>query len=152
MARRHEVSDEGWALVAEFMPPPPARGGGRWRSHRQVFDGMLWKRGTGAQWRGLPGRYGPWQTVYDRFARWRRDGTFDRILGRLRLRLDEAGRLDLGTWRIDGTAVRAGRSAAGGGRVRGASLGTTASAARAAATARSSTCWRTATASRSPCT
>ncbi len=83
MARRHEISDEGWARVAEFMPPAPPRGGGRWRSHRQVFNGLLWKLGTGAQWRDLPERYGPWQTVYGRFVRWRRDGTFDRILGRL---------------------------------------------------------------------
>jgi transposase len=140
MARRHEISDEGWALVAEFMPPAPPRGGGRWRSHRQVFNGLLWKLGTGAQWRDLPERYGPWQTVYDRFVRWRRDGTFDRILGRLRLRLDEEGRLDLGTWCIDGTTIRASRSAAGGGQARRASRRTTASAARAAATARSSTC------------
>ena len=140
MARRHEISDEGWALVAEFMPPAPARGGGRWRSHRQVVNGMLWKLGTGAQWRDLPERYGPWQTVYDRFARWRRDGTFDRILGRLRLQLDEEGRLDLGTCCIDGTTIRASRSAAGGGRARRASRKITASAARVAATARSSTC------------
>jgi transposase len=140
MVRRHEISDEGWALVVGLMPPPPARGGGRWRSHRQVFNGLLWKLGTGAQWRDLPERYGPWQTVYSRFVRWRRDGTFDRLLDRLRLRLDEEGRLDPGTWCIDGTSVRASRSAAGGGRARRASPRTTASAARAAATARSSTC------------
>ena len=140
MVRRHEIADGGWALVAELMPPPPVRGGGRWRSHRQVFNGMLWKLGTGAQWRDLPERYGPWQTVYDRFVRWRRDGTFDRILDRLRLQLDEEGRIDLGTWCVDGTIVRASRSAAGGGRGRRASRTTTALAARAAATARSCTC------------
>jgi transposase len=49
MARRQEISDEGWALVAGVMPPVPLRGGGRWRSHRQVLNGMLWKLGTGAQ-------------------------------------------------------------------------------------------------------
>lgn len=140
MTRRHEIADEGWALVAALMPPEPPRGGGRWRSHRQVFNGMLWKLGTGAQWRDLPGRYGPWQTVYDRFVRWRRDGTFDRILDRLRLRLDEEGRIDLGTWCVDGTTIRASRSAAGGGRARRASRRTTASAARGAATRPSCTC------------
>jgi transposase len=111
--RRHELSDEQWALVAGLMPGPSAAGGGRWRDHRQVVNGLLWKLCTGAQWRDLPGRYGPWQTVYDRLARWRRDGTLDRLLDHLRLRLDAEGRIDLDTWCVDGTSIRAGRSAAG---------------------------------------
>jgi transposase len=138
--RRHELADWQWELVADLMPPAPQRGGGRWREHRQVLNGMFWKLCTGAQWRDLPRRYGPWQTVYDRFARWRRDGTLDRMLDRLRLRLDAAGQIDLGTWCVDGTAVRASRSAAGGGRGRQASPRTTASAARAAASQPSCTC------------
>jgi transposase len=37
---------------------------------------------TGAPWRDVPERYGPWQTLYTRFrARWTRDGTWDRRLG-----------------------------------------------------------------------
>src|SRR5215218_2087920 len=111
--RRHELSDEQWAVVAELMPAGARRGGGRWRDHRQVANGLFWKLCTGAQWRDLPGRYGPWQTIYDRFVRWRRDGTFDRILDRLRLQLDAEGRIDLDTWCVDGTSVRASRSAAG---------------------------------------
>src|SRR4028119_277466 len=107
--RRHELSDAQWELIADLMPRAGRCGGGGWRDHRQVVNGLMWKLATGAQWRDLPERYGPWQTVYDRFVRWRRDGTFDRILGRLRPRLDEGGRLDLGTWCIDGTTVRASR-------------------------------------------
>ena len=139
--RRHELTDGQWAVVAELMPAPSGRGGGRWRDHRQVVNGLLWRLGTGAQWRDLPARYGPWQTVYDRFARWRRDGTFDRILDRLRLRLDEEGLIDLGTWCVDGTSVRASRSAAGASkRSSRASRRTTRWGARAAASRRSSTC------------
>jgi transposase len=55
----------------------------------------MWKLYTGAQWRDLPERYGPWQTVYERLTRWRREGLID---------------LDL--WCIDSTSVRASRSAA----------------------------------------
>ena len=77
---------------------------------------------TGAQWRELPGRYGPWKTVYGRFRRWTGEGLFDRILHALQLRLDEEGRIDPDLWLIDasrqgllhGTSVRASRSAAGG--------------------------------------
>ena len=114
--RRYELSDEQWASVADLMPRPPPRGGGRWRDHRQVVNGLLWRLNTGAQWRDLPERYGPWQTVYERLVRWRRDGTFDRVLDRLRLRLDEAGLIDPDTWCVDGTSIRAGRPAAGGGK------------------------------------
>jgi transposase len=138
--RRHQLSDEQWVSVADLMPGPPRRGGGRWRDHRQVVNGLLWKLNTGAPWRDLPGRHGPWRTVYERLVRWRRDGTFDRMLDRLRLRLDEAGLIDPDTWCVDGTSIRAGRPAAGGGE-RGwrGSPRTTPSAARAAGSPPSST-------------
>jgi transposase len=38
----------------------------------------------------------PWQAVHERFVRWRRDGTFDRLLDRLRVRLDAEDRVDPG--------------------------------------------------------
>ena len=50
------------------------------------------------------------------FRRWQADGTIDRILERLHLRLDAEGRIDPDTWFIDGTVIRASRSAADGGK------------------------------------
>jgi len=35
---------------------------------------MLWIHATGAQWRDLPERYGPWGTVASPFYRWVREG------------------------------------------------------------------------------
>ncbi len=40
----------------------------------------MFKFRTGLPWRDLPERFGPWQTVHGRFARWAADGTFDRLL------------------------------------------------------------------------
>ncbi len=71
--RRHELSDAQWELIVDLMPRSGRRGGGRWRDHWQVVNGLMWKLGTGAQWRDLPERYGPWQTIYERFSRWRRE-------------------------------------------------------------------------------
>ena len=38
--RRHELSDEEWALVGPLLPRQ-ARGG-RWNDHRTTLGGMLW--------------------------------------------------------------------------------------------------------------
>ena len=68
---------------------------------------------TGAPWRDVPPRYGPWQTVYDRFNRWRKDGTWAKILDALLLRLDQAGFIDRDLWLVDASVIRASRAAAG---------------------------------------
>lgn len=112
--RRHELSDEEWTLVEPLLPKQ--RRGGKWNDHRTMLNAMMWVLRTGAPWRDLPERFGKWQSVYDRFNRWRKDGTFERIVKALRIRLDKEGKIDWDLWCIDGTSVRAARSAAGGGK------------------------------------
>jgi transposase len=62
--RRFEITDEEWARLAPLLPATTPRRGGRWRDHRQVLNGILFRVRTGIPWRDLPERYGPWQTVY----------------------------------------------------------------------------------------
>lgn len=110
--RRHELTDQEWALIADLMPR--SEGPGRpWNDHRQTVNGMMWILKTGAPWRDLPEHYGPWQSVFDRFNRWRKNGMWDRVLERLHLRLDKEGRIDWDVWMVDSTNVRATRAAAG---------------------------------------
>src|SRR5262245_6952972 len=111
--RRYELTDEQYALIADLLPANGRRGG-QWHDHRVTLNGILWVLHTGAQWRELPQRYGKWKSVHDRLTRWRRDGTLDRLLERLHLRLNERGLIDADLWRVDATAVQASRSAAGG--------------------------------------
>ena len=68
---------------------------------------------TPAPWRDLPRTYGPWQTVYERFNRWSKDGTWGRLLEALHVRLDAAGKIDWDLFCIDGSSIRASRDAAG---------------------------------------
>ena len=110
MIRRGELTDEAWAWVEPLLPEGGRRGG-RWREHRTVTNGILWKLRTGAPWRDLPERYGPWQTCYDRFVRWRRDGTWEHLLAHAQTRLDAVGKIE---WEVsaDSTVVRAHQHAA----------------------------------------
>ena len=110
MRRRHELSDAEWARLAPLLPP---RKPGRPRQDdRRILNGILWKLATGVPWRDLPERYGPWETVYKRFARWQTDGTWARIEAALRTQAEGAGELD---WhaQVDSTVVRAHQHAAG---------------------------------------
>jgi len=88
-----------------------------------MLNGIFWILCSGAKWRDLPERYCPWKTIYDRFCHWRDDGTFEAVLARLQLRLREDGLMDLDTWMIDSTSIRATRAASGGGKSPGAPRG-----------------------------
>jgi transposase len=112
MTRRHELSDPEWAEIADFFPANGKRGG-QFADHRTLVNGVFWRLRTGAPWRDVPERYGPWQTVYDRFSKMRRSGLLDKIIERLQFRLNEAGLLDPDLFCIDGTSIRASRAAAG---------------------------------------
>jgi len=111
--KRHELTDDQWALLSDFFPPRPPKRGGQWKDDRRMLNGILWRLNTGAPWRDLPERYGPWGTVYGRFAALRRSGQLDRIIERLQLRLNEAGLIDPDLFCIDGTNIRAARAAGG---------------------------------------
>lgn len=115
MVGRYELSDQRWQMIEDIVSPPQTLGRPR-RDDRQMLNGVFWILCSGAQWRDLPERYGPWKTVYQRFRQWRDDGTFDRILMRLHLRLREDGFMDLDTWMADSTSIRATRSASGAGK------------------------------------
>ena len=138
--RRHELTEEEWRAIKPLLPNTRRRCR-PWKDHRTVLNGMLWILATGAPWRDLPERYGPWQTVYDRFAKWRRSGLFRDVFRVLQERLDADGLIDWDLWWMDGASVRASRAASGGGkRGRKRSPQIMRSATRAAASARSSTC------------
>ncbi|MGY4494902.1 transposase [Pseudomonas sp. TE3610] len=115
MANRYEISDEAWGLVADLFIERRTRGRPR-IDDRRMLDGVLWILRSGAAWRDMPEEFGPWSTVYQRFRDWRNRGTFDQMLKRLHLRLNEQGLIDLRTWMIDSTAVRATRASSGAGK------------------------------------
>ena len=110
MIRRRELTDTAWAAIAPLLPPDGRRGR-PWTEHRKVINGILWKVRTGAPWRDLPEEYGPWQTCYDRFVRWRRDGTWDRLLAHVQTKSGTVSDV-LVEVSLDSTVIRAHQHAA----------------------------------------
>lgn len=113
MVQRHCLTDDQWELIADLVEAEPKATGRRPKDRRTIVNGIFWILRTGAAWRDLPERFGRWQTVYDHFNNWSKDGTFDTILRRLQKATVDAEEIDDGLWCVDGTIVRAARCAAG---------------------------------------
>jgi transposase len=79
-----DLRDEQWELIEVVMPA--AKSGGRPREVdlREVINAMLYINRSGCQWDMLPHDLPPKSTVYEYFAAWRDDGTWQRILDVLR--------------------------------------------------------------------
>jgi transposase len=111
MPHRHELSDPQWERLEPLLPPRKA--GRRRGDDRRILNGILWKLATGAPWRDLPERYGPWQSVYTRFWRWTRAGVWDRLFAAIQQQADAARQIDWELHFVDGTVIRAHQHAAG---------------------------------------
>jgi len=105
-----DLTNEQWTLVETILPLDRVRADGRgrpWRDRRMVFNGVLWILRTGAPWKDLPPRYGPYQTGHRRFQNWVRSGVIEKVLLALAEHLRQAGGLDLKECFVDGTFVPA---------------------------------------------
>lgn len=109
---RTDLKPQQWKVLEPLLPAHPHRGHA-WCDHQRVLNGIIWRLKTGATWRDIPSRYGAWQTCYDRFVRWRRDGTWLRILQTLQAQADARGDIDWDGAALDATHVKAQRSATG---------------------------------------
>src|SRR2546430_10578887 len=95
--QRGELTDEQWEKLAPLLPPQKPRVERPAHDHRQIVNAILWIVRTGALWRDLPERYGPWRTVTSRFYRWVKAGVWQRVLEALQQQADVQGQIDLQT-------------------------------------------------------
>ena len=109
--KRYELTRRQWNRVKALLPPERTATRGRpWKDNQRMLNGMLWIAQSGAQWRELPKEYGPWQSVYARFAKWRDDGTLERVFHAL------SADADMENLSIDSTCIKVHESANGGGK------------------------------------
>src|SRR5436309_2754102 len=79
-----DLTDEQWALLEPLVPPAKSGGAPRTVNMREVLNTLFYQNRTGCQWDLLPHDLLPKSTVYDYFARWRDDGTWQTLLDALR--------------------------------------------------------------------
>src|SRR3712207_3937454 len=110
---RGDLTNAQWARLHPLLPPQKPHTGRPAVDHRRIINGILWVDRTGAPWRDMPDRYGPWQTVANRFYRWRAAGIWDRIFHAVQQQADAANQLDWEVQYVDGSSIRAHQHAAG---------------------------------------
>src|SRR5918992_3272853 len=110
---RGDLTDRQWCQLELLLPPQIPKTGRPNKDHRIIINGILWVLRTGAPWRDLPERYGPWRTVASRFYRWCQDGLWDRWLRAVQQQSNIQRKVNWELHYVDGTIVRAHQHAAG---------------------------------------
>jgi transposase len=108
MIGRFDLTDWEWSIIEPLLPGrvgKKARGRPR-KDDRRVLNGIFFILRTGASWRDLPERYGPYTTAYNRFNRWAKRGVWGAVFRELAQRSPDSLRM------IDSTVVRAHQHAA----------------------------------------
>ena len=118
--KRYELTTEQWKRVRRLLPlEETGKRGCPRKDNRTMLNEMLWIARSGARWRELPEAYGPWQSVYARFAKWRDDGTLETVFHALS---EDA---DMENLSIDSTCIKVHESANGGGKTEDKAVGRT---------------------------
>lgn len=107
MLKRYELTDQEWEQIAPLFPSNKGKKGRPPKDNRQMLNAIVWLARSGAPWRDLPERYGPWSSVYSRFRKWIEDGILDNIFRILSM---EAELYELS---IDASIVQAHQHSAG---------------------------------------
>lgn len=106
------LNDDHWQRIAPLCSGKEGDPGQTGGDARLFVEAVLWIARTGSPWRDLPVCFGNWNSVFKRFRRWVKNGTFERIFKVL----SEEG-LDLEYVMIDGSIAkvhRHGQGAKGG--------------------------------------
>jgi transposase len=80
-----DLTDRQWARLAPLLGRD-TRKGARPRTYplREVVNALLYVLRGGISWRAIPRDLPPWESVYDHFRRWKRDGTLETVHDALR--------------------------------------------------------------------
>jgi putative transposase len=115
---RYMITDELWSTMG-----PCAEQAKRYKCgqapvlpERMFFEAVLYIARTGIPWRDLPGEFGAWDAVYNRFRRWIASGSLARLF---QLLTDNPAFVEVKRVLVDATNIRAHRHAAGASKKKG---------------------------------
>ena len=78
-ATRSDLADDEWRVLAPLLPPPARTGRTRSWTMREIMNAIFYVLRGGVPWRMLPEHFPPHQPAYRWFARFRDDGTWERL-------------------------------------------------------------------------
>lgn len=102
-----KFNHQEWEKISSFLKSCPNIYVGQEADCRNFLEAVFWVTRSGSQWRLLPERYGNWNTVYKRFARWSKAGVFEKLFEHF------SADKDLEYLLIDSTIIRAHACSAG---------------------------------------
>lgn len=104
---RKILREDQWKRIEQMLPGKSSDPGRTGVDNRLFVEAVLWVARTGSPWRDLPEEFGPWNSVYKRFARWSNRGVWHRVFAALAIDADFEEIF------LDSTIVRAHQHAAG---------------------------------------
>jgi putative transposase len=102
-----DLTDQQWAVIQPLIPVPTV-GRPRTNDMREVLNAIFYLNRSGCQWDMLPHDLPAKSTVYNHFAQWRDDGTWQRIMDALRqaVRVADGREPSPGAGSIDSQTVK----------------------------------------------
>jgi putative transposase len=115
---RYMITDELWAVMGPCVEQAKRYKCGQAPRlpERLFFEAVLFLARTGVPWRDLPGDFGAWDAVYNRFRRWIASGSLAKLF---QLLTDDPAFAEVKRVLVDATNIRAHRHAAGASKKKG---------------------------------
>jgi transposase len=79
-----DLTDTEWTFIKPLLPPESTIGHPKEVDFREIVNGIFYVQREGCTWRGLPGDFPPWQTVYKYLRHWQQLGIWQKIHDQLR--------------------------------------------------------------------
>ena len=96
-----ELSREQYERIKDCLPRQ--RGNVR-VGNFALLNALLYTLEHGCKWRGLPGGYGPWHTIYTRLNRWSKKGVIERLF--VRLQAEQMLAIKIEVVSLDSTSIK----------------------------------------------